>query len=220
MYYRIGNCDNLKIVGKVPQTRIKETPTTKKPYNYFGLRNDRILESEPYFELELQPAAKITNYLSEFLGFPGWIIDKKLLNILKKFSLPMYNYYPISVFKQKEEMEYYYFHFVITNNWEFINTEKSYGELIKFEGGNIKVEDKVAPNNIEEMIATGNQYKFPYNIRMGKLYLKQDFSNYDLYFFNYFGIDTVISERLKCKIEEENITGIKMTPWDRIIIEN
>ena len=220
MYYSIGRSDDNKVIGHYPQTELKKNPTKGKHYDYFDLRNDQFPLKEPYFELELLKKAKPTNFLHQFIGLPGWIVDDKLKSILENYNLPSHRFYPVLVHQGNKTFHYHYFHFVIPDCWEFVNKRKSYGEIIKMEGGEIILDKNISVNSEREMIEEIKNYKFPFNIRMGKVFMVKEFNNYDLYFINYFSMVTVISERLKSKIEEENITGIKMTPWDRIIIEN
>ena len=221
MYYSISRSDDIKEIGYYPQSDLR------KGYNprnngHFVVKHYEFPDFKPNLELEMHPKASPTNYLDSTAGLVnGFVVDRKLKELLMSFKLPKHHFYPIKVYKQEMLLEYYWFHYIIDDFWKFLDKEKSYAEVVFMETPTkIGIEKNVPIYSREQII--GEKRKLPRgkkNLRISKIVMKKEFPNYDFYEIDCLSYNTIISEKLRDSIIKASLTGMKIKPFDKFIID-
>ncbi|WP_111626043.1 hypothetical protein [Gelidibacter algens] len=133
MFYSISRSDSINEIGHYPQADLKKGYNPRKN-GHFMVKPYEFPDFIPNLELELHPKAIPTNYLDSTAGLMnGFILDKKFKELISSFMLPKHYFYPIKVFQSNLLLDYYWFHFIVDDFWEFIDTEKSSAEVVYME---------------------------------------------------------------------------------------
>ena len=119
-------------------------------------------------------------------------------------------------------LEYFWLHYIIDDFWEYIDTEKSYAEVVKLETPTtLVIENKISILSKDQIFKEEDKYfKFPYSLRAGKIIMNKNFPEYDLYQLSCLGFHKVISEALKETLVKENLTGFETKLFDRFVVDS
>ena len=219
MYYSIGRSDDLKKIGHYPQADLKEGYNPRNN-GHFMVKHNEFPDFRPNLELEMHPKTKPTSYLDSTAGLTsGFIIDKDFKSIISSFKLPRHHFYPIKVYKKNELLEYYWFHYIVDDFWEFIDKEQSYAEVVFMETPTkIGVEKNIPILSKEQIIGEEEKLPLNKNLRIGKIVMKKEFFSYGLYKIGCLSYNTIISESLKQALEQKDITGMEINPFDKFTV--
>ncbi len=80
---------------------------------------------QPEMEFILEKKAKWTDMVSSVAPGFGFVINEKVKKIFEEFMLPPHVFYPINICSKKEVRLYYWFHFVTTGFWDWVDREQS-----------------------------------------------------------------------------------------------
>ncbi len=216
LYYLINADHNLKVIGNYPQVSLNKgyNPNNnghwKVPHNSFPNFN-------PNLELTLHEKAFDTDYLHFSDLKNGFIVSDKLREILSSFTLPNHKFYPINVFYNKKRLNYYWFYYTLKDFWNVLDLENSYAELINADNV-FSIEKKIAILSKQQILDKQIKYKFPYNLRTGKITLQKGTPKYDFYQIQCLGYQKVFSERLINCLNDEKVTGFELTAYDKFEI--
>ncbi len=207
-YYTIGTSDDLNIIGHYPQTKLRiDKGDNPRDDGYLAMKANVFPDFVPNYKLELHPKAKPTNFLPKNPASFGWIVDDKFKKILEKYKLPKHHFYKIKVYQNDDVLDYYWLHYIIDDFWDFIDSGNSYGEVFKFDTPvDIKVTKKIPIISHKQITNEEKNHDYG-SIRIGRIKMKREFPNYDLYQTKCINYNTVISESLKEALEKEGITG-------------
>ncbi|MFM9943746.1 MAG: hypothetical protein ACKVQB_00795 [Bacteroidia bacterium] len=209
-YYSFGVTNELNIIGFYPQTQ-RAKGFHVDEYNF---PSDSFPEFEPKFGLELNSKSIATDILDKSPLDFGQVVNDKLKSILEQFNLPPHKFYSIDV--HGSTTRYFWFHY-ITNFGNFIDFKMT--EIEIYHSTELYLLDTVKFNSYNELM----DYKRSIIMqrgkatRFGKIFLKDTFPNYDLFEISGASYSTIISEKLKLKLEMEDITGFETLEYNRII---
>lgn len=169
-------------------------------FDYFVLES---FDVEKYWEWQLNDAH---DFIGEGSQIPGWLISKRLNDILEKHKVAEpHFYYSSKLLYKKEKLDYYIFQF---------SGDKFFNPLVNYI--NFEIQD------IEDLkIQTKKIFKESgfnvINIPIKKLVINDDIDFISMQ--NFLG-DKLVSERLKNAIEENGITGFEFSELDyEVIVE-
>lgn len=177
-YFQIRNSTDLNEIGDYPQT------TFVKGYNpLLGHRKVKSYEFpnfSPNYELQLTAQAKVTDNISKVGANFGMVVNEKVKAILKNFKLPKHRFYSMKVYKDDEALPYYWFHYIIDDFWNFLDTKNSYGEIFEMELTNKKV-IKSFPLISKEQLKKVEDQENTILKQIGKIQMLPNFPKYDFY---------------------------------------
>lgn len=219
-YYIINPSDDLKVIGHYPQTKLRvDEGDNVRVDGYLAVRAYEFPDFTPKYKLILHPRAKPTNFLPKSPASFGLVVDKKLKFILENHKLPKHHFYKIKVYHKDIELEYYWLHFIVNDFWKFIDHNTSYAEYFKYDNPlKVKVLDKIPIINNNQIMEETKKYDYG-SLRIGKVVMKNDFPQYDLYETQCINYITIISETLKHSLEKEGITGMEIKPFDKFELQ-
>ena len=136
-------------------------------------------------------------------------VSKKLKELLSNFNLGEHRFYPAQVLLKGDLHPYYVFHLLYNSFTEYIDfSETVFNNLNSFKKLDAGKLERMKFDSFEEMQAYSD-LNWNYNWNYDRLVLKSNFRELDYcYMLNIDG--DLISERLKEKIEQDGITGIKI----------
>ncbi len=211
-YFLISPEHNLKQIGYYPQTRIRKGYNPNLDGHWTVPHND-FPDFEPNLELELNSKGKRTDYMDFNDLRNGFLVSKKLKDILLKYELPKHKFYPVKIYHEEELLTYYWFYYIIDDFWESLDNDNSYAEIINAD--NIgEIEGKVPIISKEQVFKEEDNFTFPYRLRTGKITLKKGTPKYDFYQIKCLGLQKIFSKALINNLKEENITGFEFRQVD------
>ncbi|WP_025743591.1 hypothetical protein [Aquimarina pacifica] len=217
-FYSIAGSSELKTIGFYPQAEYKKGYNPRRNGS-FSFRGHEFPDFVPNLELQIHDKAFLTDYIN-FLVLPfGMVVSKKMKVVLDKHILPKHHFYKTKVYHRNNIYEYYWLHFIVDDFWEYLDKEKSYGEVISLNITELTVEKKVPIQSREQIIFEGKKYRVPKVLSLGKIIMKQNFVKYDLYQLQTISYNTIISENLKNALLEEGLTGFELKPFPKFRVE-
>ncbi|CAA0245013.1 conserved hypothetical protein [Tenacibaculum maritimum] len=214
-YYKIDwDHDNLDVIGNYPQIEFKSDYNIKKNNGIREVKPNKFPDFIPDIELKFHKNAKTTNLIERSSVSFGMYIDNTFKNILEKFKLPKHKYYEIKVYQKDKIYNYYWFHYIIDDFWEWIDKEKSKAIIIDNKK-NFQAVAEVDLNLTEDEMKNLFYYELPYyqNPKWEKIVFKNDFPKYDLYETQSVERTTIISDVLLKSLQKANITGYMVKPY-------
>jgi len=209
-YYSLNNSTELDDICFYPQTKITNGTT--------------VFEEKPNYEqnfiergkIEINSKAIPTNLLDKSPIGKGLIIDRKLRDILLEFSIPAHRIHKIPAIHRNIEVEYYWLSFV--SSIIHLDYEKSEFEILN--SSKFRVLGKLQLKSSDFYNRIYSSLTFEENTRISKLVFKDSFPKNDLINFEKIRTGEFISERLKNRLIEEKITGIKINEAEIITMHN
>jgi len=175
--------------------------------------------------MKIAKNAKNTDVLCSEVMFDfvnGFILNNNLLNLLKKFNLPLYKTYTLNLTKNGHKIEDDYMYFVIYEECiKYIDFNKSNFYLFyhfkKDKNRDIAINSE---NELKDVFFKSVLNSYPYKtICAKKIVLPKQFVC-DVFRIDYLTNDGYyVSERLKEAIEKEGFTGLIFEEADNIVIE-
>jgi hypothetical protein len=213
-FYNIGRTNEIDVIGFYPQTKLADLYNLEANDSFRKVLFDSFPDFQPKYGLILNPNSKETDLLdSVSLGF-GFVVSERLKILLREFILPPHRFYPMDVIGSA--INYFWFHY-ITEIEKYIDYAKTEIEVYKSR----------APFNVEEIKTFSSQIEImnfkralPYNkaIKFKSIQLKENFPNYDIFEITGAQYFTLISERLRDKLIRENITGLEIVEYKKIVV--
>lgn len=162
------------------------------------------------FKLEgipLDKPAKHSDFISVGALLSGFVINEKVRAILSTSKLPPHRFYQVTFDQAGKMVEgYYWLYFNLFDGSKFINYQKSVFDTKEEEqtlGKNISIESCNDYINLTRRMNRG--------VGVEKIVFDTTFdSSIDLFGMRFWGSRNYISERLKRKLEEKNITGYEL----------
>ena len=219
-YFIISDSDSIQEIGYHPQTDLNPGYNPTLNNACYKMSSGSLSDYDPHVELRLHNKSKRTNFIDKSAGLTfGIVIDERFKNILTKFKLPKHKFYPISVFHKDRVYEYYWFHFLCKDIFNFIDKEKSTLKIVNIRGF---VVEKIVefPKTTEALISIKEM--LPYNKEMffNEVYFTEDYPNYDVLRFSSAEgqfLTCLFSERLVNALKKENISGFNARHFKTIL---
>lgn len=212
-YYYIEETRDIDVIGHYPQTM----RTNENGYNVDADNSERKVlydffpNFEPNYGLDLHPKSVSTDVLDKSTLPFGFVVSQKLKDILHEFKLPPHRFYPVNVYGTNKR--YYWFH-QITGIWNYIDFDSTKIEVFhKFKFNVEEVKSFHSFNEIKEFEKTLPRQNA---LRIGSIVLQENFPNYDLFDITWITWVTIISERLKQRLLEANISGFGIALYNKI----
>ncbi|MFL0121200.1 imm11 family protein [Tenacibaculum maritimum] len=216
-YYSINNSDDLKTIGYYPQTELSKEYKSKVANSldsHWKMRYDAFQEFLPSYSLKLHKKAIATDYLSGYdLPF-GFLVNLKLRRILEDYNLPPHKFYPIKVFHNKKELNYYWFHYYF-NIWDYVDFEKSTALIMK--KFDFKIDKVIPVPNLENINNFKLSLSFDKELMINELFFKDNFPGYDIFLVDKVQhLPIILSEKLIKRFEKEEVTGYEKRLFEKI----
>ncbi|MDY3548974.1 hypothetical protein PG291_10200 [Riemerella anatipestifer] len=183
-------------------------------FDYFYLES---FDKKEYWDWIL---CDVYNFIGESSQIPGWLISKKLKEILEKYKIAEPHFYYLSkLLYQEQKLDYYIFQFSgkdfrlpLTN---YIDFNKSL-----FYDPNHKIDFTVS--NEKELLFQQEKILEESGFDVINVPIKKLFINDDIHFIsmqNFLG-DKIVSEKLKQSLEENGIIGFEFSELEyEIVVE-
>jgi hypothetical protein len=212
MYYRISNSSGTEEVGnEYPQ--IQEMGGSMLESDFRSIYDFPIRTLPDYNPnldyLILHAKSKLSDFISAAHISNGFIISKKVKEILQSCNLPEHRFYPTTILFQGEKHTYWWFKYIgdIEDKIDYSKTQ-----FLIIDSFSNKEELPILSQ--EELI---NKWKMNIgkmkDFRSVKIYFKKDFKNQlDLFELGRFDGRTCISKKLADKFTSNTVTGIDIVP--------
>lgn len=207
-FYTIGPSRDISEIGAYPQTLI--SPDTE--HDFYNVKPYEFPEFVPKGAFVMADKAKMTD-LIEGIGIPfGFIISGELKQVFEKSNLPPSNFYPIKVYQESTEFEYYWFHFIsgIKCLVDRAATTLTLFDKFTFE----IIEDDIALETLGDVNNFQRNLSKDHRVRIKRIVLKPDAKTYSIMNVDIlFSKTTLISEELKDKITQGGLTGMEINQF-------
>lgn len=219
-YFELSHATDKKIIGKeypqclgIPNEKLDIDGWLNKPNSFSNLNNKDFPDFEPEFLFELEEKSKLTDVVSPSnISAIGFLVNQKVIDILSNFKLMEYRVYPATLVVNKKRLNYFWLHFkenreFFISNIDYKNTT-FYIRNMAFK----KIED-IDINSYQEYLNINQSLAFGKDISVNNLIFNEVLNNekYDLFFINSIFLGIRISEKLKEKIIESEITGFNIS---------
>ena len=218
-YYILSNATDEKEIGKIyPQCKGVPKGYSFDCYNEANsmtkLSNNEFPKEKPALIFELEKKAKLTDVISPSnISARGFLINKKVKNLLCDLKIIEYKIYPATLFANKQVLDYYWFH-PIKNDFvgiDFKNSEFIETNLMMYKIKNVQV------NCIEDYNTCSQNKQKKFNLIITeKLVLKEEYKKLDIFFFPLIHQDLIVSDKTIDSIQNNSITGFKYKEVDFI----
>lgn len=209
-----------KVIGpNYPQVITTDEPhniSIKKIYSARNVLPDLDIKLP---NLILRSKAKVTDFIStSFQTMHGFFISERVKNIVNRFQHTELSFFPCELLTAKDSLPYYWMH--LTSNvsagssipalLDYPNTYFFVGDAIQREIRKIQIHslDDYLKTKEEIMRKSDNEEL----VWIKEPAFKNEIMNYDLFTLQPFSTRCFISGRLSKAFEEENISGVLMTP--------
>ncbi|PBI83954.1 hypothetical protein BSF41_43870 [Flavobacterium sp. ACN2] len=213
-YLDFTTSNDIDIIGYYPQVSNTENNLFGSPFAPKRINYGEIPEEIPHLELQFNKNTKVTDLLSTYNPYFGFLVSERLEKIISSFHLPPHKFYPIKIIRGDHMLNYFWFNF-FDNLFDFIDLKKSTIEIYhKF---NFNVLDTLSIDSEENLKKINSNLDFEKSIRLKELFFNANFPNYDIITNNIMGSGNFISEALRDSLNENNITGFLAIPTDVIV---
>jgi len=210
-YYFLACATNKKETGVLgPQCMVFPTGYNlqwyDQPNSMTKITNDKFPDNNPEFIFELDPKAKLTDFISQsIINARGFLISEKVKSILEKFALPQHKFYSAKVFYNGKPIQYYWLH-LLDNLYSEIDytSSKFYHGLTQ----GWKTSDVIV-NSLDDIVILRKQMKLIY---AESLVLQPilKIKDYDMLLFSLLHQDIFISKQIADYFTKEKITGYQV----------
>ena len=219
-YYSIDwDYDTIEVIGHYPQVTLKKGYNPGPPDGYREVKPHEFPNFIPNLELELHKDAKATAYLEQYVSF-GMVINARFKSILQQFKLPPHAFYPIKVYHKGGLLEYFWFHYVVHDFFEWLDKDKSRAVIYDDKDGNYKIISELDLRiSLDEIEKINLALPWQQGLKWEKIVFKADFPKYDVYKTRGLDLKNFISGRLLKALQDAGVNGFTAKPIDNIICD-
>ncbi len=124
-YFNFKKSAESSEIGVFPQSRIYTGVNPNDVINVWNVKPFEFPDFLPNLELEMLPRANLTDMISSVAISNGFIVNDKLMSILKGQNLPNHAFYPGKLYTNGFILNYNWFHFMSDGFWDWIDKNKS-----------------------------------------------------------------------------------------------
>lgn len=211
--------DTLETGSQYPQVQ-----KMRPGYDYNALNSvyalSRIYKEFPDFEPDLDyfvvhTQAKLTDLISASPVYGGFLISDKLKRVFEEFNIAAHKYYPARIKHKKNFYGNYFWMHIICDLTDFVDYGKSTFFIYynyRHNIGTIAINSKKDYFDAKEKVMHANPGK-TVTVWADTIHLTTGFdAKLDLFKIGTFNSDYYISDRLRKKIIQENISGCDISP--------
>lgn len=207
-YYTLTISTDTQEIGFYPQVERDTKPLYwLLPPFYDNYSIDKFLDLTEYFDIIINIKAKLTDFIGCNSISWGQIISEHTSRLFKSAKLPPHKFYPINVFYQEVNHQYYWLH-NYENMFEYIDMKKSEFSIQK-DGKEIIYSFNSEAFYKEKKVEC--LWDFEATFKIKKIRFLTTFPKYDFFEFESF---TFISENLLNELKKNNITGFEFSELD------
>lgn len=215
-YYSIGQSNEIEVIGHYPQTE----RTSQSGFHVDAFNSERNVkpnefpEFEPNYGIDIHPNAIETDLLDKTVCLEfGMVVNEKLKLVLEEYNLPPHRFYSIETFNSSNQ--YFWFHY-ITDFDKYIDFENTIIE--RFNIFDLEVIEELKFENFADLTSQKKRSVLEIGkpLRYNTISLIKGFPDYDLFEVNGAQNFTLISQRLKDRLESEKITGFEYLEFNKI----
>lgn len=213
-YYKVSNTENINEIGNYPQTKLLKGYDPTLPNSHWNVLSNEFPEFTPNYELELLNNSIATDYLDVDSKPTGIFVSEKLKKIIETFNLPPHRFYKIKVIQNKKNIDYYWFHYIVNDFWEYVDLNESMIEI--YHMVNKKHSEVLRIKSINNIEILKENLERGFKLRLFKIIFKNKYP-YDIYkISNIIYEPVIVSESLLNALQEEGMTGFTAKPYDVI----
>ncbi len=219
-YYSIFRSDDLKVIGHYPQTELKKDYNPRLPDSHWQVMPFEFPDFKPNLEITLNKDAIPTDYLHFSDSKTGFILSKRFVDFLTEFSLPKHQFYPIKVYHRAELLDYYWFHFIVDDFWNYINRSLSKAVIFDSKQNHEiigEVDLNLTPDEIKNLKYT--ELKYHQKMRWERIVFNKEFPRYDVYETKSITYTSILSKKLVTALNEAGLTGFETKLFEKIVCE-
>ncbi|WP_411029333.1 hypothetical protein [Spongiimicrobium sp. 3-5] len=208
-YFKLRFSTEPSIVGEYPQCNPKKDVDPEGTNGYRLVRWNSFPDFLPHVELELNPKARWTDFLSSVGPNHGFIISSDLKQIIEQYELPSRAFYPIKVHSKMETKDYFWFHFINNEFWDWVDKKetKLYLRSILPDERDKIIEEANLDNDLEGFMEMARSKPSLTNYYWERLVFNNDFPNLDFFTTLFPSMHSIVSQRLINAFESAGITG-------------
>lgn len=199
-------------VGDFPQCDISKNINPWDPDGIYNVRPHKFPDFVPKVELELNPKARWTDFLSTVGANHGFMVTHRLKQILEEHRLPPCAFYPIKVHSKDGTRDYFWFHFMSSDFWKWIDRKKSklYLRSILPDKRKDIIDEADLFLSPEELVNLSRNIPRMTDFYWEELYFNPTFPNLDIVKIPSPGLNIIMSEKLLKTFQEAGITGYEI----------
>ena len=220
-YFRLKNSILRKEVGFMFQTNgFIDEESAHGPNSRINMEYDKFPKFVPDLRFQLHEKSKLTDIVNASnINAIGFLMNTRTRDIFEQCNLPEHKFYRSSILDHDEISHLYYWMHIISNDYRMVDFSQSIFRISKLlhpqnldDLTSVQISSLYDFKQVEKKISL--QYEF---IIIDTLYVN-DQNHYDMIHFGNIDINTVfISEKLANLLKKEKITGITITPTDKLV---
>ena len=207
-YFEISNSTRKDVGFIFPQS---ESMCSNYPYSskvsVYNIGSIKKLDFKPNLDsFKLVSSAKVTDFISASTLPTGFLVNKKVKDIIERFNTKDCDFHSASIISNNEKYSNYYWLHLYTDVCKLIDFKTSVFYLTNSIG--VKIE-RILISSIQEYKSIINGLDASQDIIYDKLNITNE-NELDLFKLTRISSSTFISERLKKEFEEMKISGIEI----------
>lgn len=219
-FYKFKTSTNHRVIGVFPQCDPAPTVNPNDSDSYRFVVYDKFPNFIPRVELKMNPNSKWTDILSIVGPSHGNIVNYKVKVLLEKHSLTANAFYPITVHENGLKKEYYWFHAINNDFWDWVDKEQSsllLRSILPDERHKVlgKADLYLGKEGLVELARSKPRLTDYY---WDKLVLANNFPDLDFFTTLFPSRHTVISENLLKSLRAAKTTGYETEPFDEVVL--
>jgi len=217
-YFSIQSSLDEKIMGKLPQLKevIHKCNVSNDP-NFINKFVFEKIKSRPILSnAVLSTNSKQTDLIeASGVGFSygAMLISEKLKNLLANSHCFGVQFFPTYIIHKNQRNENYWQTHIYNIPYNLLDLKKTNIYKKNALTRSVDFKEKIEVSNTEDLLSKIKELEFPYCIFFKDVAFKDEM-NLDYFFLRYFegANQGIVSQRLKDKIEKQEITGIEFKP--------
>lgn len=219
-YYIFQNSTEPKEIGLFPQAEIARTVDTNAFDCPWNVKAHEFPDFVPQLEFILNRGALLTDIVSTVGINHGFVVNDRVRSILKDHKLPEHAFYPLKLYWGKNIFEYYWFHFINRNFWDWIDKERSklYLRSILPSKREIILDEVNLQQSDSEFILMDNNRPRLTGYYWDKVVFNHQFPKFDIFSMPNITSNTMISESLYHNLLQNKIIGFEIKELCEIVM--
>jgi hypothetical protein len=188
--------------------------------SFWNVKHHEFPDFVPNLQFKLTRRAKATDIVSAVGLGHGFIVDDSVRLLLKKLKLPEYAFYPLKLFTKNSTLDYFWFHFICNDFWEWIDKENSklyLRSILPDRRSEILEEINLIKASFEFVSIFNNRPRLT-DLYWDKIIFNDKFPKLDILTTPRPSSHVLISEDLNASFKTNNISGYEVSELCKILV--
>ncbi|MGB3145715.1 MAG: hypothetical protein WBB24_16570 [Maribacter sp.] len=219
-YCKFQNSTDIKEIGDFPQSDMAKFYDPKAHDSFWNVKYTEFPDFVPNLQFKLNPRAKTTDIVSAVGLSHGFVVNDSVRLLLKKFKLPEHAFYPLKLFTKNSTLDYFWFHFICNDFWEWIDMENSklYLRSILPDRRSEILEEINLIKASTELVSIFNNRPRLTDFYWDKIIFNRNFPKFDIFSLSSPSLHVLISEDLNVSFKTNNISGYEVSELCKILV--